>query len=159
MRLMNNMIHFIRVGSALSPLYTGKDYTTGGYFIYINNTNPDLYSTNPEFSLGGPSGLDPDGWTTYYDSQNKIIKYYLYEHGELIKKIKRDTNDENYWRIITSNDKSNYILCKLDDHKCIQGEAYEFENNEIKKVSIYKDDKEQYVKKKFKNYPNNSSSS
>ena len=64
MRLMNNMMHFIRVGSALSPLYTVNDYTTGGDFIYINNTNPDLYSTNPEFSIGGPSGLDPEGWNT-----------------------------------------------------------------------------------------------
>ena len=64
MRLMNNMMHFIRVGSALSPLYTVNDYTTGGDFIYINNTNPDLYSTNPEFSIGGPSGLDPESWTT-----------------------------------------------------------------------------------------------
>ena len=63
MRLMNNMMHFIRVGNSLVSPYR-HNYTTGGYFIYINNTNPDLYSTNPEFSLGGPSGLDPDGWTT-----------------------------------------------------------------------------------------------
>lgn len=64
MRLLNNMMNFIRVGSALIPPYNGNNYTTGGYFIYINNTNPDLYSTNPEFSLGGPSGLGPEGWTT-----------------------------------------------------------------------------------------------
>ena len=63
MRLMNNMMHFICVGNSLVSPYR-HNYTTGGYFIYINNTNPDLYSTNPEFSLGGPSGLDPDGWTT-----------------------------------------------------------------------------------------------
>ena len=71
-RLANTLTHMNRLCSVLAD--TGETgTTTSGFAVFINDTDPELDNTTPDFKIGGRGGLAPRNWT--YKTMNKVYAF------------------------------------------------------------------------------------